>query len=223
MKKHVQIGASLMCTDLGNAKNEIIELEEAGIDFFHVDIMDGNFVPNFALSPDFVKLTRNLVKTPIDVHLMVSNPEKYIDVFVDSGADMISIHPESTNFLLTTLLKIKEKGLKVGISINPETSLKVLDYVWEHLDYLNIMTVNPGFAGQKFIDNMYRKISDARQIIEENNWQIEIQVDGNIGENTIPKCLKSGASMFVGGTSSVYKKGTALKENVKEFRGMVNN
>ena len=217
-----KIGASLMCTDLGNAKKEITELEQANIDFFHIDIMDGNFVPNFALSPDFVKMTRANVKTPIDVHLMVNNPENYIDILADAGADMISIHPESTSVLLTTLKKIKGKDIKAGISINPETSLTALDYVWEYLDYLNIMTVSPGFAGQQFIENMYQKIKDAHTIIKKNGWQIEIQVDGNIGENTIPKCREAGATMFVGGTSSIYKKGASLSTNVEKTREIAN-
>ncbi|MFC4387869.1 MULTISPECIES: ribulose-phosphate 3-epimerase [Gracilibacillus] len=213
-----KLGPSLMCADLGNIERDIKALDDAGVDFYHIDIMDGRFVPNFTLGPDFVKKVRSLTKTPIDVHLMIQQPELYIDLFADAGADMISIHQESTENLQRALTEIKSKGLKAGVAINPATSLEFIDYVYDVIDYVVVMTVNPGFAGQKFITTMYDKIAKLHSKIEELGRPIEIQVDGNIGPNTIPKCHESGADMYVLGTSAVFNSENSLKENVKNTR-----
>ncbi|MFD2658598.1 ribulose-phosphate 3-epimerase [Gracilibacillus thailandensis] len=213
-----KLGPSLMCADLGNLERDVKALDDAGVDFYHIDIMDGKFVPNFTLGPDFVKTVRSLTKTPIDVHLMIEQPELYIDLFADAGADMISIHQESTENLQRALTEIKSKGIKAGVAINPATSLEFLDYVYDVIDYIVVMTVNPGFAGQKFIPTMYDKIAKLHCKLEQFERPIDIQVDGNIGANTIPKCQESGADMYVLGTSAVFNSENSLEENVNNTR-----
>lgn len=216
-----KIGASLMCTNLMNVERDIKELDEAGIDFYHIDVMDGQFVNNFALSPDFVKQLKTITNTDIDVHIMAENCERFIDMFADAGADMISIHVESTNHLQAALSKIKERGLKAGVVLNPATPLNVLDYVLDLIDYVCIMTVNPGFAGQKFIPTMYEKIKAVNEIIQKSSYDIKIEVDGNIGEHTILQCMANGASLFVGGTSAIYKKTGTLAQNVAIVKELI--
>lgn len=216
-----KIGPSLMCADLGSVSKDVIELDKAGIDFHHIDIMDGNFVPNFTLGPDFVKMVRKLTDKPLDIHIMAEDPERFIELFHGAGADWISIHAEATKNLQGTLSKIKELGMKAGVAINPSTPLSVLDYVYDVTDYVTLMTVNPGFAGQKFIPSMYDKIHSLRKEIENRNLDIDIEVDGNIGKDTIPKCIENGANLFVGGTSAIFKKGFSLKENVENTKNLI--
>ena len=216
-----KIGPSLMCTDLMNVKRDITELDEAGVDFYHIDIMDGNFVPNFTLGPDFVKSVRKQTNKPLDVHIMAEKPERFIEMLAEAGADMISIHAEATNHLEGTLAKIKNLGLKAGVAINPGTPLEVLNFVLNVTDYVCLMTVNPGFAGQKFIPSMYDKINKLDKMIKESGHNIEIEVDGNIGDLTIPKCKKNGATMFVGGTSIIYKKEGSLLDNVTAVKKLL--
>lgn len=217
----LKIAPSLMCTDLGNVEKDIKELDEAGIDLYHIDIMDGTFVPNFTLGPDFVKTVRELTDKPLDIHIMAEKPERFIDLFHQAGSDMIAIHAETTNNLQGTLTKIQDLGMKAGVAINPSTPLDVLDYVYNVIDYVVIMTVNPGFAGQTFIPEMYDKIANLKAEITKRNLNIEIMVDGNIGKDTIPKSKEKGATIFVGGTSSVYKSGLSLTENVKNTRNLL--
>ncbi|WP_438347924.1 ribulose-phosphate 3-epimerase [Paenibacillus sp. FA6] len=217
-----KLGPSLMCADFGNLERDIKELDKAGVDFYHIDIMDGRFVPNFTIGPDFVKTVRNLTQTPLDVHLMVEDPEKHIDLFADCGVEMISVHQESTQNLHSVLMKIKSKGIKAGVAINPGTSIEFLDYVYDLLDYIVVMTVNPGFAGQKFIPSMYEKIAKINEKIKAYNRPIEIQVDGNIGASTIPSCKENGAAMYVLGTSAVFNSNHSLEENVKLTRTLFN-
>ncbi len=217
-----KIGPSLMCTDLGNVERDIKELDEAGVDFYHIDIMDGTFVPNFTLGPDFVKAVRNLTDKPLDIHIMTEKPERFIDLFHEAGSDMIAIHAETTNNLQGTLSKIQDLGMKAGVAINPSTPLDVLEYVYNVTDYVVVMTVNPGFAGQTFIPEMYDKIAQLKEEITKRNLEIEVMVDGNIGKDTIPKSKEKGATSFVGGTSSVYKSENTLTENVKNTRKLLN-
>lgn len=216
-----KLGPSLMCTDLGRVEEEIRELDQAGVDFYHLDIMDGQFAPNFALSPDFVKKVRKLTTTTLDVHLMVENPERYIDVFIDSGADMLSVHAEATHNLQSILAHIQSRGVKAGVAINPATPLDVLDYVYDVTDYVVVMTVNPGFAGQQFIPATYEKIKRLHKKITDLNLDISIQVDGNIGAATIPQCIENGANLFVGGTSAVYSPEKSLIDNVKATKKLL--
>lgn len=211
-----KIAPSLMCTNLMNVAEDIRQLDEANVDFYHIDVMDGQFVQNFSLSPDFVKQVRALTDKPLDIHIMAKEPEKFIKLFKEAGADMISVHCEATTHLHRVLSQIKSLGLKVGVAINPATPLSELDYVLDLIDYVCLMTVNPGFAGQKFIPAMYDKISELNKKIKSSGREIEIEVDGNIGDITIPKCKELGASMYICGTSAIYRSTGSLNENVQK-------
>lgn len=216
-----KIAPSLMCTNLGNVAKDLAELDQAGVDFYHIDIMDGRFVPNFTLGVDFVKKVRSLTTTPLDIHLMTEEPEKFIELFHDAGADMIAIHAEATKNLQGTLTKIQSLGMKAGVAINPSTPLDVLNYVYDVTDYVILMTVNPGFAGQKFIPAMYQKIGELKKEITARNLNIEIEVDGNIGAATIPGCIEKGATSFIGGSSAIYNPNFTLAENVANTRKLL--
>lgn len=213
-----KIAPSLMCANFGQLEKEIKILDKAGVDFYHLDIMDGKFVPNFALGVDFVKQVRLMTSRPLDVHLMVENPENTIDLFIEAGANMMSFHLEATKRALPLLKKIKEAGLKAGIVLNPETSLNELTYLINYLDYVVLMTVSPGFAGQSFVPEMYQKITLLKELLNQNNSEIEIQVDGNIGEETLLACKKRGATMFIGGSSSVYTPNRSLTANINHIK-----
>ncbi|GGJ91055.1 ribulose-phosphate 3-epimerase [Lentibacillus kapialis] len=219
----VKLGPSLMCADMGNLQETIVRLDHKRVDFFHFDVMDGRFVPNFTLGPEIVKSLRQLTKASFDIHLMIEEPEKYIDVFIEAGADMISVHAEATIHLQRTLQLIRNRGLKAGVALNPSTPLYNLDYIWDMIDYVVLMTVNPGFAGQKFIPLIYNKIERLNQLIAENNLSIDIQVDGNISYETIPKVLEKGADMLVCGTSSLFKKDKSLEQAMDELNNFMNS
>lgn len=212
------LGASLMCADLLNLGQQIAELEAANIDFYHIDIMDGQFVDNFALSIDFIKIIKPLTARPIDVHLMVNHPERYIDALAAAGADIITIHAEAVGHLHGVLSQIRRHGVKAGVALNPATQVRSLGYVVDLIDVILIMTVEPGFAGQTFIDAMHRKIRFARSWLKMKRSQALIEVDGNIGPQTLPRCMAEGASMFVLGTSALFHHRGTLAENLRKAR-----
>jgi ribulose-phosphate 3-epimerase len=198
------IGPSMMCADWGNLKANIQMLDRGGVDYYHFDIMDGNFVPNFTMGPDTLRTLRSYTSKPFDVHLMVEEPDRYIDMFAEAGANYISVHAETTTHLQRTLQRIRNYKLKAGVALNPSTPLSNLKYVLDVTDYVCLMTVNPGFSGQQFIPSMYEKISDLQHLIQTKGLHIDIQVDGNISYDTIPRVVSLGASMLVCGTSSLF-------------------
>ncbi|MDI3089992.1 ribulose-phosphate 3-epimerase [Priestia megaterium] len=217
------IGPSLMCADMGVLKETVIRLDQAGVDFFHLDVMDGNFVPNFTMGPDLIKSIRPYTNKPFDVHLMVKNPENHLDTFIEAGANMISVHAEATEHLQRTLQTIRNKGLKAGVALNPSTPIEELKYVIDTVDYITVMTVNPGFAGQKFIPLMYQKVKDLKQLFDKEGYKIDIQVDGNIGYETIPGVIENGANMLVCGTSSLFKSDISFEEAVSQLKKFIKN
>ncbi|NOU94058.1 ribulose-phosphate 3-epimerase [Paenibacillus sp. LMG 31456] len=212
------IGPSLMCADLGYLVESVQILNRGNVDFFHFDIMDGSFVPNFSMGPDMLKRLRPQTSIPFDVHLMVEEPERFIDLFVDAGADMISVHAESKLHLQRVLQSIRNRNLKAGVALNPSTPLCMLDYVLDSVDYVCLMTVNPGFAGQKFIPSTLGKIADLRHKINAANLDISIQVDGNISLANIPLVVEKGADMLVCGTSSLFLPDVKLEQAVVDLR-----
>lgn len=195
----VKIAPSILSADFGNLKNEVIALEKAGADMIHIDVMDGHYVPNLTFGPAIVRLIRSYTNLPLDVHLMVDNPEDMLSWFITAGADILTIHAETCKHLDATLNTIKERGCKVGVSLNPATNENVLAYVLDKLDQILVMSVNPGFGGQSFIAEQLKKIAKIKSLIGSRNIQIE--VDGGINPLTAAECVAAGADILVAGTS----------------------
>lgn len=217
----VKVGPSLMCADMGNLEDAVKRLDKPRVDFFHFDIMDGKFVPNFTMGPDMMKALRPVTEKPFDVHLMVEEPERHIPTFAEAGADMLSVHVEATTHLQRTLQSIKNLGLQAGVALNPATPITYLDYVWDVVDYVVLMTVNPGFAGQKFIPLTLHKIEELRDVMKKHNLSIPIQVDGNISYEIIPQVVEKGADMLVCGTSSLFKKDESLEDSLSKLEQFI--
>lgn len=218
----IKIGPSIMCADMGNLEKTIKILNQPDVHFFHFDIMDGSFVPNFSMGPDIIKNLRPHTQKPFDVHLMVQNPERFVTMFKNAGADMLSIHVEATTHLQRTLETIKKSGMQAGVALNPATPIHVLEYIWDVIDYVLIMTVNPGFAGQKFIPLVLEKIKEVKYLFARKGVNIPIQVDGNISFETIPQVIEKGAELLVCGTSSLFLKDKPLDISLKELVEFIN-
>lgn len=222
MNRAVKIEASLACANFKNLEADIAQLSAGGIDFLHIDIMDGMFVPNFALDFGAMQVAKELCSIPQECHLMVQDPERYIEKTVACGAQYVSIHYEATYHVQRALQQIKDAGAQSGIALNPATPLTNLEYILDDVDMITIMTVNPGFAGQKLIPAMLRKISDCRELLESTGHEnVEIQVDGNVSIEHIPAMVSAGATMLVGGTSSIFRKGFSIGESITAVRDIV--
>ena len=195
------LAPSILSADLSNLAQQIRLVEMSGADWIHCDIMDGHFVPNITFGPVIVKAARKCTKLPIDVHLMIENPDKYLDDFRNAGADIISVHFEEVVHLNRTINRIKEIGAKAGVVINPSTPVSALKDIAEYIDLLLIMTVNPGFGGQSFISNSERRIVEAVELRKSLNANFLIEVDGGINKDTIKSVLKAGCDVFVAGSS----------------------
>jgi len=219
MNRKVKLEASLACANLKNLEADIEQLNATGIDYLHIDIMDGKFVPNFALDFGIMRAARELSKIPQECHLMVVEPERYIDRTVAAGAEYVSIHGEATYHLQRALQQIRDAGAKSGIALNPATPLTNLEYILDDIDMVTVMTVNPGFVGQKLIPAMLRKIKDVITMLSATGHDnVEIQVDGNVSFQHIPAMVGAGATMLVGGTSSVFHKDYSIAEAVAAVR-----
>lgn len=210
------ISPSLLSADFTNLEKEIKILNEEKVDFLHLDIMDGNYVPNISYGPGIVKSLRDLTEIPFDTHLMIERPENFIEKFVEAGSDIITIHPSTTKHLDRTLSLIKSYGKKVGLALNPGDSLDVLDYNLEKLDLVLIMSVNPGFGGQKFIPSALKKIKEVKKLIQDRDLSTLIEVDGGVKLNNAKDILDAGADILVSG-SGIFENGKT-RENIKAFK-----
>ena len=199
------IAPSLLSADFSRLGDEIRAVEAAGADVIHVDVMDGHFVPNITIGPLIVKAVRSVTSLPVDVHLMITDPDRYLQDFIDAGADWVTVHVEACTHLHRTLSFIKEKGKKAGAVLNPATSLSTLEYVLAEVDLVMLMSVNPGYGGQSFIESSVGKISRLRQMLDSINPGAGIEVDGGISPATIKRVAAAGANIFVAG-SAIYGK-----------------
>lgn len=213
-----KISPSLMCVDFMKIKETLEILEEEKIEYLHIDIMDGIFVPNYTLGTDYCKAIRASSDIPLDIHMMVEKPEEKLDFFDIRENDIVSIHAETTAHLQKALTKIREKGAKAYVALNPATPLCFLENVTDDLDGVLVMTVNPGFAGQKLIPQTLSKITAVRKMLETAGKNCEIEVDGNVSFENAEKMRKAGADIFVAGTSSVFAKDLSLKEGIDKLR-----
>jgi ribulose-phosphate 3-epimerase len=215
----MKISASLMCADLMNLERDLHLLEEAGIEYIHMDVMDGHFVPNLMLMPDMVRRARAACRLPFDIHLMVEQPERFLPLFPAQPGDLVSVHCESTPHLQRALAMIHETGAGAGAALNPGTPLTAIQEVLPDLDFLLVMTVNPGFAGQKLVPQTLDKVRRARTLLDEAGLSgVPIEVDGNCSFENAPKMTAAGAEILVAGTSSVFQKGLTIAEGAQKLR-----
>ena len=217
-----KIAPSIMCVDFLELQKYIETFEKNDIDLLHLDIMDGCFVSNYTLGTDLVKTIKNNTKIPLDSHLMIEEPEKKLDWFEFGEGDYVSVHYEATRHLNRAITAIKERGAKVMVAINPSTPLCVLDDVLDDIDAVIVMTVNPGFAGQKLVQSTLKKIKKLRESLDEKGYtNIEIEVDGNVSFENAELMSKAGANIFVAGSSSVFMKGFEIEENIKRLQNVI--
>ncbi|WP_223633308.1 ribulose-phosphate 3-epimerase [Planococcus sp. 4-30] len=201
----IKIAPSILAADFAKLGEEVLEVEKAGADWIHVDVMDGHFVPNISFGPIVLNAIRPLTKLPMDVHLMIQNPDQYIEEFAKAGADFITVHVEACPHLHRTIQLIRSFGVKPGVVLNPHTPIETIQHVLKDIDLVLFMTVNPGFGGQKFIHSVVPKVKQLSDIIKEKGLSIEIEIDGGINEETIIPCAEAGATVFVAG-SAIYSK-----------------
>ena len=214
----IKIAPSILSADFGQLGSEIKKLEKAGADMIHIDVMDGHFVPNLTIGPPVIKNLKKYTNVPFDVHLMISPVHKYIEDYAKSGADIITIHPEATNNLEKSIELIKSFKKKIGVSLNPETSLDKLNGVLEKLDLVLIMSVNPGFGGQAFIKKTLDKVKKLRSIIDNLGLKTEIEVDGGINFDNAKSIINAGANILVSGTTVFRNNNGDIKKNIDRLK-----
>jgi len=212
--KNIQISPSILSADFSQLGTEIKRLEEGGADMIHVDVMDGHFVPNLTIGPPVIKALRKHCSLKFDVHLMISPVHKYIEAYADAGADIITVHPEATSNLEETINKIKDLKKKVGVSLNPETSINLIKNLLDKIDLVLIMSVNPGFGGQKFMPEVLEKIKQLKKIREIEKLNFDIEIDGGINFDNCKIAIEAGANILVSGTTVFKSNDGDIKKNI---------
>jgi ribulose-phosphate 3-epimerase len=211
-----KIAPSILSADFAHLAEEIRRVEEAGADIIHVDIMDGHFVPNFTIGPPIVKAIRKVTRLPLDVHLMMTNPDDFIPAFIEAGSNYLTVHVETCPHLHRTIQSIKEKGVKAGVTLNPATALSLVEPILPFVDLLLIMSVNPGFGGQSFIPQVLDKVREARRMIDEKKLSVELEVDGGLKIENVGEIAKAGADIFVAGSAVFHSKD--YKDTIQKMR-----
>ena len=213
--KKIQISPSILSADFSQLGNEIKRLEKGGADMIHVDVMDGHFVPNLTIGPPVIKALKKHTSIMFDVHLMISPVHKYIDAYSDAGADIITIHPEATDDLKSSISKIKTLNKKVGVSLNPKTKIEIIKKYLNEIDLVLIMSVNPGFGGQKFMPEVLTKIKELKKIQKEKGIDFDIEIDGGINFDNAKTAIEAGANILVSGTTIFKSNNGDIKKNIE--------